>query len=212
MFTGIIETLGRVESVQSAGNYRQLTIAPEVPFEGLVVGESVAVSGPCLTVIGLNRGRFTVEASQETLRLTTVADFHTGDRVNLERALRADGRLGGHFVLGHIDTTLAAAKVRDVGRSLEVHFELPEQYVPYVIDKGSIALDGISLTVTSAGRTGFAVNVIPETRKRTTWANLKSGDRVNVEFDMIGKFLLRLLEARGEGGKLTVDALRTMGY
>jgi riboflavin synthase len=153
-----------------------------------------------------------VEASQETLKLTTLAKLSSGGRVNLERALRADSRLGGHFVSGHIDVTARVEAVRDIGMSLHAEIELAEQFAPLVVERGSIALDGISLTVVSVAGDRFAVNVIPETRKRTTWVGLKAGDLVNVEFDMIGKYLRRFLETKESGSKLTLDSLREMGY
>ena len=212
MFTGIIETVGRVESVIPVGNYHRITIRPEAAFENMIVGESIAISGPCLTVTAIDKRSFTVEASQETLRLTTLKSLRPGESVNLERALRADSRLGGHFVLGHIDGTSTVTAVRDIGLSLQVELDLPKAFAPLVVDKGSIALDGISLTIGSVGRDRFAVNIIPETRRRTTWAGLKVGDQVNVEFDVLGKYLLRFLETRGSGSKLTLDSLREMGY
>lgn len=212
MFTGIIETIGRVEGVVPVGNYHRLTIRPDAPFENMTIGESIAVSGPCLTVAAFDKRSFTVEASQETLRLTTLKSLRSGGRVNLERALRADSRLGGHFVLGHIDGTSAVTDVRDIGRSLQVELELPETFASLVVDKGSVALDGISLTVSSVGKSRFAVNIIPETKRQTTWAGVKIGDLVNVEFDMLGKYLLRFLETRGSGSTLTLDSLREMGF
>lgn len=212
MFTGIIETVGRVEGIIPTGNYRRLTIHPDIPFDDLTVGESIAVSGPCLTVTAFDRQSFTVEASQETLRLTTLASLFSGSRVNLERALRADSRLGGHYVLGHVDGTIGVKAVRDVGMSVQVEMELPEKFAALVVDKGSIALDGISLTVGSVGKDRFAVNIIPETQRQTTWEELKAGNQVNVEFDVLGKYLLRYLETRGSGSKLTLDSLREMGY
>jgi riboflavin synthase len=212
MFTGIIETAGRVEGIVSTGNYRRIIIRPDTLFDNLSVGESIAVSGPCLTVTAFDNRSFTVEASQETLRLTTLASLQTGGRVNLERALRADSRLGGHFALGHIDGTTVVTAIHDIGLSLGVELELPEEYASLVVDKGSVALDGISLTVVAVGKDRFSVNIIPETRKRTTWAELKTRDRVNVEFDVLGKYLQRFLELRGSGSKLTLDSLREMGY
>ncbi|MDD4050756.1 MAG: riboflavin synthase [candidate division Zixibacteria bacterium] len=212
MFTGIIETIGRVEGVVPVGNYYRLTIRPEAEFENLTIGESIAISGPCLTVMAFDKRSFTVEASQETLLLTTLKSLRSGGRVNLERALRADSRLGGHFVLGHIDGTSAVTGVQDIGRSLQVELELPKAFASLVVDKGSVALDGISLTISSVGKDRFTVNIIPETRRQTTWAGVKVGDLVNVEFDVLGKYLLRFLGTRGNGSTLTLDSLREMGY
>jgi riboflavin synthase len=212
MFTGLIETVGSIMKIKPRSNYLVMTVAPDRPFDNLVEGESIAVSGPCLTVTAFDKTTFTVEASQETIRLTTLGRLSIGSRVNLERALRADARLGGHFVSGHIDTTLKVMGIRQVGASLEVKVDLPEQYAAYVVNKGSVAVDGISLTVNELDKSGFSVNLIPETQKRTTWANLQVGDDINVEFDLIGKYLLRYLEARGETSRLTVDWMRKMGF
>lgn len=212
MFTGIIETIGRAEKVVPKGNYRQITIYPERPFSDLTIGESIAVSGPCLTVTAFDVRSFTVEASQETLAVTTLAALSPGGRVNLERALRADSRLGGHMVTGHVDVVARVMAVAPVGRSLRVEIELPRPYRALVVDRGSIALDGISLTVVSVADDHFAVNIIPETRRRTTWVDLKTGDQVNIEFDLIGKYLRRFLETAEGGSKLTLDSLREMGY
>lgn len=212
MFTGIIETIGRVERVVPKGNYRQITVCPEQPFSDLTIGESIAVSGPCLTVTAFEARSFTVEASQETLTVTTLSALSSGSRVNLERALRADSRLGGHMVTGHVDVVARVTAVGPVGRSLQVEIELPGRFRALVVDKGSVALDGISLTVVAVADDRFAVNIIPETRRRTTWVDLKTGDRVNIEFDLIGKYLRRFLETTDGGSKLTLDSLREMGY
>jgi riboflavin synthase len=212
MFTGLIESLGTVKSVSRRSNYLVITVVPDCPFEGLVRGESIAVSGPCLTVVSFDDESFTVEASQETTSLTTLKHLRPGRRVNLERALRADSRLGGHFVSGHIDCTLDVKRVEKIGDSLQVVVDLPEQYAVYVVNKGSVAVDGVSLTVVSIDKGGFTVNLIPETQIRTTWGDLQVGESINVEFDPIGKYLLRFLKQRGESKPLTIDLLRQMGF
>ncbi len=204
--------MGNVTRVTANGNYRQFTIAPESPFADLVQGESIAVSGPCLTVITFDERSFTVEASQETLPLTTLGAIQPGHRVNLERALPAHGRLGGHVVSGHIDTALAVKRVRAVGRSLRVDIDLPAAWSRHIVDRGSVALDGISLTVIEVDRDSFTVNLIPETQERTTWGKIKAGELVNVEFDLMGKYIVRFLELQTRGGSLTISALRDMGY
>lgn len=212
MFTGIIETIGRIERIIPVENYRRIVIRPDDPFPDVTIGESIAVSGPCLTVTAFDTRSFTVEASQETLAVTTLAALSPGKRVNLERALRADSRLGGHFVSGHIDAAVRVKAVRNVGMSLQAEIELAERFAPLVVDKGSVALDGVSLTVLSVAAGRFVVNVIPETRKGTTWGDRKTGDIVNVEFDMIGKYLCRFLDAKENGPSLTLDTLRKLGY
>ena len=212
MFTGLIETIGTITRVTPSGNYRRFTIAHESLFTDLAQGESMAVSGSCLTVINFDDRSFTVEASQETLSLTTLGGVQPGRRVNLERARPAHGRLGGHIVSGHVDAALAVRRVRTIGRSLRVDIDLPVAWFRYVVGRGSVALDGISLTVTEVDRDSFAVNLIPETQKRTSWGKIKAGELVNVEFDVMGKYIVRFLELQAQGGSLTIEALRDMGY
>jgi riboflavin synthase len=212
MFTGLIETVGIVERVTPRGNYLAFTISTGEPFENVVDGESIAISGPCLTVVSHDQRTFTVEASQETLRITTLNSLRAGSRVNLERALRADARLGGHFVAGHIDCTSKIMQIKHIGESIQVTVELQSEYSPYVVDKGSVALDGISQTVIEVTDDGFTVNLIPETQQRTTWRDIRVGDRINVEFDVVGKYIQKFLAGRERPAKLTIDAMRKMGY
>lgn len=212
MFTGLIECMGTMRRVSPKGNYRELTITPDTPFAEIAAGESIAVSGPCLTVTAHDDRSFTVEASPETVAVTTLGKLREGSRVNLERALRADARFGGHFVSGHIDAVLRVKNIQKAGLSLVAEMELPERMAPLIVDKGSVALDGISLTVISVDRGGFRVNLIPETQARTTWGGLKAGDEVNVEFDLIGKYIVRVLQQRNPGSTLTIDVMRDMGY
>ena len=212
MFTGLIECVGVIKRIASRENYLVIRIEPDAPFKNVSDGESIAVSGPCLTVVMHDDRSFTVEASQETLKLTTLSRLRPGSKINLERALQADARLGGHFVTGHIDGILTIKQLRRVGQSLRAKVELPQPFVPYIVDKGSVALDGISLTVVEVGKVDFAVNLIPETQARTTWGNLKVGDAVNVEFDLIGKYIARFLETSRGSSELNLDAIRRMGY
>jgi len=212
MFTGLIESIGTVRSISPRGNYLTLTVVPDRFFENLSEGESIAISGPCLTVVSYDAESFTVEASQESLRLTTLKHLRVGSRVNLERALRADARLGGHFVSGHIDGTLKVRKVIEVGKSLQITMGLPEETAVYIVDKGSVAVDGISLTVMNVDRDSFTVNLIPETQKRTTWGKIRAGDEINVEFDLIGKYLLRYMQRQEKTPRLTIDSMRKMGF
>ncbi len=212
MFTGLIDRLGTVSQITPKGNYREITITPEHQFENLVQGESIAVSGPCLTVTRFDEKTFTVEASQETIRVTTLKNCRQGMVVNLERALRASDRLGGHIVAGHIDTVLPIKKITPIGKSLELTIDLPREYQRLIVDKGSVALDGVSLTVTSVGAHEFSVNLIPETQNRTTLPDRRAGDQLNIEFDIIGKYILRYLDAGKTDSGLSLGALRDMGY
>ncbi|MEZ5359101.1 MAG: riboflavin synthase [Candidatus Zixiibacteriota bacterium] len=212
MFTGLIESIGTVSKISPKGNYVELTIAPGTPFENLVHGESIAVAGTCLTVTAFDNTSFTAEASQETTRLTTIGKLKRGDRVNLERALRADGRLGGHIVAGHVDCTSKVMATRKVGQSLQISVGLPKEFAAYIIDKGSVALDGVSLTVIEVDKTKFTINLIPESQQRTTLPDLKPGDVLNVEFDLIGKYILRSAQLGNPKATLSIEALRNMGY
>ncbi len=212
MFTGLIENVGIIEQVRPSGNYLEITISPKPTFDGLVRGESIAISGPCLTVSRSDDKTFTVEASQETLGLTTLRRLRRGDRVNLERALQADSRLGGHFVAGHVDCVSRVMRVKDIGKSRQIEIELPQEFADLVVDKGSVAIDGVSLTVVGLDRGSYAVNLIPETQKQTTLPELRPGDAVNVEFDIIGKYILRFLELGRSSSKITLAAMRDMGY
>jgi riboflavin synthase len=212
MFTGLIESLGTIKQISTRGNYRVLEIIAEPPMENLQPGESIAVGGPCLTVTKTKSQSFTVEASQETLEYTTIGQLHSGSRVNLERALRADARLGGHFVSGHIDTTLPVRDSSQVGDSLQLKIELPSKWRSLITDRGSVSIDGVSLTVIDLDNQSFTVNLIPETQRRTTLPSLRRGNRVNVEFDLIGKVVLRYLETKGSATELNWETLRQLGY
>lgn len=210
MFTGLIESLGTVERMIPSGNYSRLVIRPEKPFEDIRIGESIAVSGPCLTVTDFDKTAFSAEASQETMRVTSLGRMQAGTRVNLERAVRADSRLGGHFVSGHIDTTAPVRSVKKIGLSLEIEILLPERFATLVVDKGSIAVDGVSLTICRLEGESFAINLIPETQNRTTLDKLQAGELVNLEFDLIGKYIIRFLSGRREA--TTWEKLHNLGY
>lgn len=212
MFTGLVETIGTIRRVVPRGGHLSITVVPDIPFKDVHDGESIALSGPCLTVVAHDAESFTVEASPETLKATTLKRVRPGNRVNLERAMRADARLGGHFVAGHIDGTLEVRQVAKLADSVRVTIDLPRQYRPYVVDRGSVALDGISLTIIGVESDRFTVNLIPETQKRTTWGRLRAGDEINVEFDLVGKYILRFLEFRRDESGLTIERLRHMGY
>ncbi len=212
MFTGLIETVGTIRDLRTRGDYRVLSVAGTFADDSPVVpGESIACDGACLTVASIDKGAFQVEASPETARRTILDSYTVGSRINLERALKAGGRLGGHFVSGHVDDTGVVAYVRPSGQSLELAVSFDRRFDKLVIDKGSIAINGVSLTV-NAWRPGwFSVNLIPFTVKGTTLGFLQSGHRVNLEFDMIGKYLLKI---QGDGGNnaLTREKLIESGW
>jgi len=187
MFTGLIESIGTVERM--AGG----TLVVATPFAGeLATGESVAVNGVCLTAVSSNATQFSAELSPETLRATSLGALKTGSRVNLERAVRADSRLGGHFVLGHVDTTAPVTKWEPQGEHWWLELQLPKAIESWVVEKGSIAVDGISLTIANLGSNSLAIQIVPHTRSHTNLSDRKPGDLVNLEADIIGKYSARL--------------------
>ncbi len=200
MFTGLIECMGTVVAVRERGSGVEVRIeAPEIAPE-LSRGESVAVDGCCLTVETFDAGGFTMFASPETMRKTALGDRKPGSRVNLERALAFGARLGGHLVSGHVDTTGRFRSARATGEAWEVWIEAPESILRQSIAKGSVAVDGISLTIVDLTDEAFSLWIIPETWERTTLALRAPGDRVNLESDLIGKYVGRYLEGLGGGG------------
>jgi len=193
MFTGLVEALGRVERVTEEGSGRRLSIAwPGLP-EPLALGESVAVNGCCLTVVAAEGERFDVQAGPETLLRTNLGGKVAGDRVNLERSLRVGDRLGGHFVQGHVDATAALRERRADGEWEFLTFALDPEWTPLMVPKGSVAVDGVSLTLVDVGPDGFSVMLIPHTLAVTTLGGLALGDRVNIEADMLAKHVRKLL-------------------
>jgi riboflavin synthase len=195
MFTGLIESVGTVKVLEPRGNDAARLVI-EAPFaDELSLGESVAVNGCCLTVTG-KEGGVSFDLLVETLNRTNLGTLKPGSRVNLERALRADGRFGGHFVQGHIDTTAEVLSAEPKGNDLNLVISIPRQGVRYFIEKGSIAVNGVSLTVASLNAESFGLWIIPHTLQETNLGNLKQGDRVNLEYDLIAKYAERQLAAR----------------
>ncbi len=194
MFTGLIEATGRlITGVQGADGGR---VTIETPLgTDLVVGDSIAVNGVCLTAVVAGAGAFEADVSPQTVRVTTAGRWQAGRRVNLERPLRADARLGGHFVLGHVDGVAVLQALRAESGSYWLEFSLPAELAPLVIPKGSIAVDGISLTVADLQAGRFAVQIIPHTWSATTLSDLRVGDVVNLEADVLGKHVARLVES-----------------
>jgi riboflavin synthase len=193
MFTGIIEELGSIRRLESAGTGMRIHVGAKTVLEGVKLGDSIAVDGACLTVERHDDAGFTAFASLETMRKTTLGDRTLGDPVNLERALSFGARLGGHLVSGHIDATGTFHSARQEGEAWEVWFHAPPEILRSTVAKGSIAVDGISLTVVDLTDQGFSVWVIPETWTRTTLGGKRPGARVNLESDLIGKYVARLL-------------------
>jgi riboflavin synthase len=193
MFTGLVGATGVLAERSPRGPGATLVLQARLEGEALAHGESITVDGACLSVVDVLPDGFAVDATAETLARTTLGDLAVGARVNLERALRASDRLGGHIVTGHIDGVGTLGSRHEVGEALALSFTLPAELAPYVAEKGSIALNGVSMTVNAAGRTTFDVMVIPITRTETNLGALEPGARVNVEVDLVARYVARWL-------------------
>lgn len=195
MFTGIITDIGRLRSMEKRGDTR-LVIETAYDAAGIELGASIACDGACLTVIerGAQNGQnwFAVEASQETLDCTTLGTWKEGQRINLERALKVGDELGGHIVSGHVDGVGKILHIRPEGDSVRFTFEAPEDLKKFIAEKGSVTLNGTSLTVNEVKGSRFGVNIIPHTQAVTTWGTAKAGDAVNLEIDMLARYVARL--------------------
>ena len=211
MFTGLIEELGEISALRRSGGIMRLEVVADGVFDDLEIGNSISIDGVCQTVVSLNGKRFTVEAVEETLRRTTFAELQRGDLVNLERPLKASGRLGGHMVQGHVDGVGTIKRLEVLKGSWILHVQPPPPLGLYIAPKGSIAVDGISLTVVDIGNQGFTISLIPHTFGHTNIQRKKPGDRVNIEVDVVARYLERLL-AKKNVGALNFDKLKRMGY
>ena len=200
MFTGIITDLGRVRAVER-GKETRFEIATSYDTASIAAGASIACSGPCLTVIDKGEGWFAVEASAETLSRTTLGAWRQGVAVNLERSLKLGDELGGHLVFGHVDGTVTLARQTASGDSVVLDFEAPASLLAYLAPKGSVALDGVSLTVNAVEADAFSVNIIPHTLRNTTFGAAKTGDRLNLEIDMLARYVARSLDKGPVVGK-----------
>ncbi|MEX2046509.1 MAG: riboflavin synthase [Chloroflexota bacterium] len=199
MFTGIVEEIGVVRHVAESASGRRLEIGATRVLDRLSVDDSIDVLGACLTVVARDDRSFTVDVVPETLARTSLGRLARGSHVNLERSATPATSLGGHFVQGHVDTTAALEKRIAEGDGARLRFDLPKEVARYVVEKGFIALDGVSLTVAGLAKTTFDVALIPHTARGTTLGVLREGDLVNVEVDMIAKYVERLLESRERG-------------
>lgn len=196
MFTGIIEEIGRLVSVEAYGGGRKLTVEASFASE-LRPDQSVAINGACQTVVAQTDTTFDVVAIEETLRKTAFGDYKAGEALNLERAMPTNGRLDGHFVLGHVDATGTVKSVMQEETNWLIEVEFDAAFEPYVIPVGSITIDGISLTIARLDRNCLTVAIIPHTFEHTNVPSWREGTTVNLEFDMIGKYVVRWLDARG---------------
>lgn len=215
MFTGIIEEQGEIASVTRGSNSAVLSIKCSKVLENTKIGDSIAVNGVCLTVTTLHSDGYTADVMHETLDRSGLGRLKKGDRVNLERAMAADGRFGGHIVSGHIDGVGTIADISEDDNAVWFTVNASDEILRYVVEKGSIAIDGISLTVAYVDDTCFKVSTIPHTRKETNLAVKKAGDSVNLECDIIGKYVEKLMMPRKENIKtsnITTDFLAENGF
>lgn len=193
MFTGLVQAMGKIVGLQAVSGQTRFSILPNPPFKNLVDGESIAVNGVCLSVEKHEGPGFSVYASRETTQRTNIKFLANGAMVNLERALEFGERLGGHLVSGHVDCVARVASIQNAGESLAIRVSFPEQFSAEVISKGSVALNGISLTVNACGTGFLEVNIIPDSIKRTNIPDWREGTAVNMETDLIGKYVMNCL-------------------
>jgi len=209
MFTGLIEEVGIIRSINRHGAVRNVVVEASVILADMKIGDSISISGVCQTVISFDHHSFSVQAVQETLARTTFETLSPGAHVNLERSLRVGDRMGGHFVQGHVEAAGIITGIIPAGDGRDFRITVPTELSRFIAEKGSITIDGISLTVTFINGTEFGVSVIPHTLKSTTLGEKKRGDQINIETDVIAKYLDRL--ANSESG-LSMETLKKLGF
>jgi riboflavin synthase len=217
LFTGIIEEIGKVDGIQQQGESFIFTIRAARVLKDVQLGDSISVNGVCLTVTSYNKHSFTVDIMPETVRATSLKMLSTGSKVNLERAMAANGRFGGHFVSGHIDGIGKITRKEQVDNAVYYDVEVPQDLLHFIIDKGSVAVDGTSLTVFGISDHSFTLSIIPHTLSETVIGEKKVGDIVNIECDVVGKYIERFLTQRfsnkeENGHALSKDFLKEHGY
>ena len=214
MFTGIVEEIGKIESISRGRNSAVLTISAEKVLQGTKIGDSIAVNGICLTVTKLMNNAFQADVMHETLSRSSLAEAVKGSEVNLERAMAADGRFGGHIVSGHIDGTGSVVQIRPEENAVWYTIEAAPELLRYIVEKGSIAIDGISLTVAKVSEKNFQVSIIPHTRQETTLSEKQIGNIVNLECDIIGKYVERFVGGakKQQESKVTEEFLQNYGF
>ena len=211
MFTGIIEDIGSIFAIKKSSGKWEFSIKTTLAKAGIGEGDSVSIDGVCLTATKITGDSFVADASLETLKVTTLAEKKTGARVNIERAMGADGRFGGHFVMGHVDSVGTIVDIKKSGDSVRFSVEIPLDITRYIVKKGSIAIDGISLTVNEQRHNIFTVNIIPFTVSKTTLGEKNPKDKVNIESDIVGKYIESFLIKNKSKG-VDLDFLYKHGY
>lgn len=216
MFTGIIETVGRVKSIQRMEKSARVEVMAELANNDLKIGDSVAINGVCLTLTSRLGNTFWADAGFETLKVTTLGGLKSGDNVNIERPMQMGGRLGGHLVQGHIDCTGKVLYINNIEGGVEVTVEFPKEFAKYIVKRGSVAINGVSLTVAEIKGNSFKVFLIPHTVEATTFKFAKVGDAVNLEMDIIGKYVEKLTHVNAgeyhQKTEITEEFLRQNGF
>lgn len=214
MFTGIIEEIGNISEIKPGAQSIRLGVKAQTVLEDVKLGDSIAVNGVCLTVVKFESRQFWADVMPETYHKTTLKNLSTGTRVNLERALRLNDRLGGHLVQGHVDAVGSIVKKEPFDIAIVYRIKAPAQVLKYTVAKGSIAIDGVSLTVVEAGRDFLTVSLIPHTAHLTVLGSKQAGDEVNLESDIIGRYVERLMTGSGhaEGDRVSMDFLSQHGF
>lgn len=211
MFTGIIAAIGKIEAVQPKGGDISLKVATQqLDLSDVALGDSIAINGVCLTVVNISSSTLTFDVSRESLDRTSLGNVKAASEVNLEKALAVGERLGGHFVSGHVDGLGSVLSMKESARSVQFRFEIPVDLGRYIAEKGSICIDGVSLTVNNVGEQWFEVNIIPHTMQETIMSNYTVGTKVNLEVDLIARYLERLLPETDTG--ITRDTLLKHGF
>jgi riboflavin synthase len=196
MFTGLIEETGSLTEKTKTGEGYQLSFSASKVMSDLEIGSSISVNGTCLTIVKKTGSTFAVDVIEETLKKTSLGALKANDKVNLERPLKADARLGGHFVLGHVDTTGKIEDIKELSNSHFIKISFPKEFKSLLIYVGSIAIDGVSMTVAELGEDNFSIGVIPHTWEETVFSVRKPGDIVNLEFDVLGKYVERIMQGK----------------
>jgi len=212
MFTGIIEEIGIIKSIRANSQGLDIVISAEKIFDDLKVGDSIAVNGCCQTITSIWNNEFTIQAVNETVKLTTFKNFKYGEKVNLERAVTPTTRLGGHIVSGHIDGIGHIVAINKEGNSIIYEISAPENIMKYMIYKGSITIDGTSLTLCDLSDSGFKVSIIPHTYNNTIFKNLVTGDEVNLEPDILAKYIEKFIQKDNNDSKITLEFLKENGF
>ena len=215
MFTGIVEETGTIKKIEKGTSSGRLTIEADKVLQGSKIGDSIAVNGVCLTITGMSGHLFTADVMAETMNRSSLGLLQPGSRVNLERAMPADGRFGGHIVAGHVDGTGTIVKIEKDETAVWYRIEAAPEVLRYIVEKGSITIDGISLTVATVSDTDFQVSIIPHTQANTVLSDRKTGDVVNLETDIIGKYVEKLLQPQKtpeKESKITLEFLAENGF